>query len=56
MYKNYEIERIKLALAELYGMIDGGEECRARDSELSHVIGILENDMNHITMARKDHN
>lgn len=35
-------KRSDLAIAELCSMIDGGEECRGRDSEISHVIRILE--------------
>jgi len=35
-------KRINLAIAELTAMIDGGEECRGRDSELSRIINILE--------------
>ena len=47
------ISRVKLALDELRDMIDGGEECRGNDSRISHVIGILEGDANHILMAAK---
>jgi hypothetical protein len=36
--------RIKAAVTELSSMIDGGEECRGRDSEISQVIRILEGD------------
>ena len=35
-------KRIDLAIAELCAMIDGGEECRGRDSEISNIIQILE--------------
>ena len=48
-------ELISLASMELLDMIDGGEECRARDSQISHVIGILEGDPNHLLKARKEH-
>lgn len=34
--------RIESAIAELSDMIDGGEECRGRDSEISRIINILE--------------
>ena len=35
-------ESVTQALAVLHSMIDGGEECRGRDSEISDVIRILE--------------
>lgn len=47
-------ERVALAIAELKEMIDGGEECQGQDSRISHIIGILEGDANHLMMARKD--
>ncbi len=47
-------EAIKLALRELYDMLDGGDECQGRDSQLSHVIGILKRDPNHLFLARRD--
>jgi hypothetical protein len=34
-------KRIDLAIAELCAMIDGGEECRGRDSEISRIIYLL---------------
>lgn len=34
--------RIAKAIAQLSDMIDGGEECRGRDSQISYVIDILE--------------
>lgn len=37
-----EIARNKRAIKELHSMIDGGEECRGRDSEISNIIYILE--------------
>ena len=33
---------INAAITELYELIDGGEECRGRDSAISRVIRILE--------------
>ena len=39
---NYLQARIDYALAQLSFMIDGGEECRGRDSEISQVIRVLE--------------
>jgi hypothetical protein len=44
---------IKLAIKELNEMIVGGDECEGRDSQLSHIIGILEHDPNHVWLARK---
>lgn len=41
MLQQYDT-RIRHAIAELNSQIDGGEECRGRDSEISHVIHILE--------------
>jgi hypothetical protein len=41
----------RLALKELHELIDGGEECQGRDSQISHVIGILEGDANHLHVA-----
>ena len=35
-------ERINDTIEELQSQIDGGEECRGRDSQISHVINILE--------------
>ena len=35
-------KRIDFAIGFLGNMIDGGEECRGRDSEISQVIRILE--------------
>lgn len=34
-------KRIDLAIAELCALIDGGEECRGRDSEISRIICLL---------------
>ena len=34
--------RINNAAVELYRMIDGGEECRGVDGEISKILGILE--------------
>lgn len=34
-------KRIDLAIAELCALIDGGEECRGRDSEISNIIRTL---------------
>lgn len=39
---NPRYQRITRALKELRGQIDGGEECRGRDSEISDVTRILE--------------
>lgn len=36
------LSRIPKAVEELRDMIDGGEECRGRDSQISEVIRILE--------------
>lgn len=36
------ISRIPKAITELQEMIDGGEECRGRDSQISSIINILE--------------
>ena len=36
------LSRIPKAVEELHGMIDGGEECRGRDQQISEVIRILE--------------
>lgn len=41
-------QRMKCAIQLLNDMIDGGEECRGRDSEISHIIGVLEGDANHL--------
>lgn len=41
------------AINELKEMVDGGEECRGRDSQISHIIGVLENDPWHIVLANK---
>jgi len=46
-------ERVYLATAELLDMIDGGDECRARDGSISHIIGILDGDPNDLVLARK---
>lgn len=35
------LSRIPKAIEELRDMIDGGEECRGRDSQISHIIRIL---------------
>ncbi len=36
------LSRIPKAIAELLDMIDGGEECRGYDSQISTIIRILE--------------
>ena len=36
------LSRIPKAVEELRDMIDGGEECRGRDSQISEVIRLLE--------------
>jgi len=36
------LSRIPKAIEELESQIDGGEECRGRDTQISHVIRILE--------------
>lgn len=36
------LSRIPKAIEELLGQIDGGEECRGRDQQISEVIRILE--------------
>lgn len=36
------LSRIPKAIEELTSMVDGGEECRGRDSQISEVIRILE--------------
>lgn len=36
------LSRIPKAIEELHSQIDGGEECKGRDSQISYVIGILE--------------
>ena len=36
------LSRIPKAIKELNNQIDGGDECRGRDSEISEVIKILE--------------
>jgi hypothetical protein len=41
------------AINELKDMIDGGEECRGRDSQIGHIIGVLENDPWHIHLANQ---
>jgi hypothetical protein len=43
---NYAIEQLK-------DMIDVGEECRGRDSQIGHIIGVLENDPWHIHLANQ---
>ena len=34
-------KRIKKACTELESMIDGGEECRGKDSQISYIIQLL---------------
>lgn len=38
----YLLSRIPKAIEELSSQIDGGEECRGRDQQISEVIRILE--------------
>ena len=46
-------QRVPLAIKELRELIDGGDECRGQDSRISHVIGILEGDANHLHLAAR---
>ena len=38
---------------ELNEMIDGGEECRGRDSTISHILGVLQDDPWHKHLANQ---
>jgi len=45
---------LRYAISLLTDMIDGGEECRGRDSTIGHIIGVLENDPWHIHLANQE--
>lgn len=48
-----EQQRIQVAIDLLNEMLDGGEEYSGKDGQISHVIGLLKNDSNHVAMEHR---
>ena len=46
-------EAYQYIINELNELIDGGEECRGRDSSISHIIGVLQGDPWHEYLANQ---